>query len=484
MKIVPIQSKNSQSLYLDLSAKIEEQIINGDIRDGEKLPPVRKLAEQLEVSNATIISAYRYLENKGLVYTKRGSGTYTLPQNRKVLEDEACQESMPIYDNLYIPDDVINLAGSTPGLETFPVHQFKAALNHVLDRDGGNAFAYHESEGYEGLRSELVSFAQQSYNINGIDMHDILITSGAQQAIDLISKVLLKPDDTVLVENPSYIGAGSIFALRGAKILGVPMEHDGLNIDVLKHYVKRYHPRFLYTMPVYQSPTGISLSDEKRLELLDLAEKNDFYIIEEDMISELNLDDRRILPLKAFDNNQRVIYIKSFSKIFMPGLRTGFIIAQGRIAQDIINAKYITDISSSGLIQRSLCEFLQRGAWKEHLNDIRKIYTCRLNQAFSAILNWDIADLCINKPSGGFGFWIKLPQRIKDNELHNLCLSNGVLIAKGSTFYVSPMHGYDGYVRISYATAGEAELEKGLSVLEKCLKSILKRLTNKTTFYL
>ena len=481
MDIVSIQLQISpKALYLRLSDSLEEMVESGQIKDSERLPPIRKLASQLNLSISTVIAAYQYLENKGLVYSKKGSGTYVLPQNRIVMEDDVARDALPQYDNLYIPHDAINLAGSTPGSDMFPTEDFKVAINGVLDTEGGNAFTYQESEGYEGLRTELAIYVNDAFSTDRYRAEDILITSGAQQAIDLISKVLIRPNDVVLVENPSYIGAGSTFKSRGAKIIGVPMEEDGINLDVLKYYVQRYQPRFLYTIPVYHTPTGVCLSGEKRKELLQLADKHNFFILEEDINSDLNLEGEKILPLKSEDTYDRVIYVKSFSKIFMPGIRTGFMIAPRSISHDLANAKYITDISTSGLIQRSLCNYFQSGSWRDHLKTISKTYRERMEAAYASISSWESKGVSFKKPKGGFGFWLKLPEKIKDHEMHDLCLSNLVLVAKGSNFYISPMHGYDQYLRVSYATSGIGEIEAGLKIIENCLNILLERKTKRS----
>ncbi|MFZ5974820.1 MAG: PLP-dependent aminotransferase family protein [Bacillota bacterium] len=478
MKIVPIQLNGaSEPAYRALAASIAGAIKNGSIADGERLPPIRKLAKQLRVSNATVIAAYRYLEDNGMVYTKPGSGTYCLPQNRSADGTGA----MPDASRLFIPAGAVNLAGNTPGPDMFPAAEFKEAISRVLDTDGGNAFTYQDSEGFEGLRQELAKFAGECFSI-GCDAGDILITTGAQQAIDLVSKVLIRPNDVVLAENPSYMGARSTFALRGAKVIGVPVEKDGIRMDVLKHCAERYNPRFLYTMPVYQTPTGACMSAQKRLELLRLAEKHDFYILEEDLWSDLSLDEDRFLPLKAQDSQDRVIYIRSFSKIFMPGLRAGFVIAPQRIARDIISAKYITDISTSGLIQRALCIYLQSGAWREHVRRAAMLYKQRLELAYGSVSRWSETGITLDRPKGGFGLWVRLPEKIRDEELYEKCRHHNVLLSKGSTYYVFPMLGADSHIRISYAVASPDEMKNGLSVIEKCLKHLIALKTKNSVF--
>ena len=479
MKIVPIQLNiKIIPAYIQIAEMFQNMIRSGEIFDGERFPSVRKLAKELGVSNATVIAAYQYLEQNGLVYTKPGSGTYLLPADR-MMPEEAAQQPAP--DRTFIPDGCINLAGNTPGPEMFPANAFKEAINRVLDMDGGNAFTYQESGGSHELRREIVRYVNTCFSIQCTE-ETVLVTSGAQQALDLISKALLSANDVVLTENPTYRGAHSPFTLRGAKVLGVPVEPDGINMDILKHYIQRYRPRLVYTMPTFQMPTGVCMSAQKRTELLRLAEHYDFYVLEEDLLSDLSLDGHRPIPLRAEDTQERVIYIKSFSKIIMPGIRMGFMILPKRIIQAIIDVKYYTDISASGLIQRALGLYLQSGAWATHFEKMTSQYRERMETAAGMMFAWTNFGVSFQKPKGGFGIWIKLPEKFSDAEVFHRCLNHNVLINKGSSFYISPMHEYRRYIRISYAAPGIGEIEAGLKTVETSIRTLAAKKAKRAIF--
>ena len=485
LDIVSIQfDKSKTPLYRTLARGIEKQLQGSGAQGGERLPSVREMAGALGVNNSTVIAAYRFLEEKGDVYTKPGSGTYSLPRTIPLEQTDEPDSLFLEYaelssGKLACRENMINLAGNSPMAEVFPVEEFKSAVNQVLDSDRGYAFSYQESEGYRPLREILASFSREQYGI-GCRPDDILITSGAQQALDLVSKALIHPGDTVLSEMPSYIGGRSAFAMHGAKIIGVPVEQDGLHLDIAEYYAKRYKPRLLYTMPVYQTPTGVCLSPEKRERLLALAEKYDFYILEDDLFSDLNLSGERLYPIKRDDRAGRVIYIKSFSKLLMPGVRTGYIIVPRKLFEKLAAAKYATDISGSGFIQRALAIYFQNGCWSKNVLGLAETYRKQLRTALQIVSEWKKFGVHTAPVKGGFGLWLTLPDGVSDREIYYLCRERQVLIAPGSCFYLSPMAGFDRHIRISFAIADR--LEEGLRIAGECMKSAVNQISKHTIF--
>lgn len=291
---------------------------------------------------------------------------------------------------------------------------------------------------------------------------------------------MLRPGDTVIAEVPSYIGMHSVFSMHGAKILGVPVENDGLNLDIVEFYAKRYNPRLLYTMPTYQTPTGVCLSAEKRERLLSISEKCGFYIIEDDLFSDINLQGDRILPLKSRDDSGRVIYVKSFSKLLMPGIRTGYIVAPKVLFDKIAAVKYATDISGSGLIQRALAAYFKMGRWNKNIGQLSDVYKKRLRTALKITSEWKRLGVEFNDVKGGFGIWITLPEGLNDRKIYFLCKERQVLVAPGSLFYIKPMAGYDRHLKLSFASTDR--LEKGLSITGECIKSAVNKGSDSVIF--
>ncbi|HEX2938975.1 MAG TPA: PLP-dependent aminotransferase family protein [Ruminiclostridium sp.] len=483
--IVSIQfNKNEKPLYKSIAGAIEEQIKKNIIKSGSRLPPVRNLANQYGVNISTVVAAYRLLEENGLVYTKKGSGTYCMPSTAHP-KDNSTEEDVLFpndeYGNgkLVVSDDMINLAGNSPTAGVFPVGDFKNAVNEVLDTDGGYAFSYQESEGYRALREILCEFSKINYGIN-CSAEEILITSGAQQALDIISKAVIRQGDTVMAELPSYTGIKSVFAIHGAKMLGIPVQNDGIDLDITEYYAKNCKPKLIYSMPVYQTPTGVCLSKEKRRRLLELAEKYDFYIVEDDLFSDLNLTGERLLPLKQEDSADRVIYVKSFSKLMMPGIRAGYVIAPKRLFEKMKNAKYATDLSGSGFIQRALAVYFKNGCWNKNISDLVEYYRQRLDLTLKTINSFKRYGIRHAEVNGGFGVWLTLPDSVTDMDIYYKCRQKNVIIAPGSSFYLTPAAGFEHHLRLSFASSDR--LPEGLKIAGECIKSAVNEKSTHTIF--
>ncbi len=452
---IRLQRESTEPLHAQIASALAEAIDSGQLAPDTRLPSIRSLAALLEVNNVTIVTAYRNLEQLGYVWSKVGSGTFVRPA-----------PPAETTRQIYIPHNGINFASATPTPEIFPVADFQRLLNKVLDRDGGHAFGYQESQGWPPLRE-----AMQEYLIsNGIHtpVENIHIISGGQQGIDLAAKILANPGDTIFVEGPTYHGAIASFQSRGARIVAIPLEKDGPNLKELRQQLRRHKPRLFYVMPNFQNPTGYSYSTQKKQALLDLAREHQFFIVEDDYLSELSFDHTSRQPLKAMDSKDQVMYIKSFSKILMPGLRLGLTIAPAPLNHGIGAAKQFSDISSSGLLQRTLDLYLREKTWHQHIQAMQKFYSARCQAALKALAEYLPQEVRFTAPGGGLHLWLKLPQGITGDELYQQCLKEDVLITPGSFFAPSGL--YDQWIRLSYAAAGEDEIIKGVKIMGRILK--------------
>ena len=452
---IRLQRESTEPLHTQIASALAEAIDSGQLAPDTRLPSIRSLAALLEVNNVTIVTAYRNLEQLGYVWSKVGSGTFVRPA-----------PPAETTRQIYIPHNGINFASATPTPEIFPVADFQRLLNKVLDRDGGHAFGYQESQGWPPLRE-----AMQEYLIsNGIHtpVENIHIISGGQQGIDLAAKILANPGDTIFVEGPTYHGAIASFQSRGARIVAIPLEKDGPNLKELRQQLRRHKPRLFYVMPNFQNPTGYSYSTQKKQALLDLAREHQFFIVEDDYLSELSFDHTSRQPLKAMDSKDQVMYIKSFSKILMPGLRLGLTISPAPLNHGIGAAKQFSDISSSGLLQRTLDLYLREKTWHQHIQAMQKFYSARCQAALKALAEYLPQEVRFTAPGGGLHLWLKLPQGITGDELYQQCLKEDVLITPGSFFAPSGL--YDQWIRLSYAAAGEDEIIKGVKIMGRILK--------------
>jgi len=471
-KSIVLDRESHEHLYIQLFREIKKRIISGELKSNQKLPPIRKLANDLGVNNVTVVNAYRLLDEEAFVYKKVGSGTYISPHSDATsLIDNIGEnaERKKGRSAVRIDEKAINFASGTPNAELFPVAQFKEVINEVLDRDMGYAFGYQDSQGYIPLRESLVDYLKH-YHIR-TSIENIQIISGAQQGIDLVSKALLKHNDVVFVEAPTYTGAIATFKSRGAKIVEIPMDYDGMNIEYLNEALKKHRPKFIYTMPNFQNPTGYSYSEEKKQALMEIADQYRTLIIEDDYASELNFGDQPKQSLKSNDKDGSVIYIKSFSKILMPGLRLGFMIIPIRFSQKILMAKHTTDISTSGLTQRAFDLFIRKGMWEDQLKNMRDIYLKRYDQMIESVDTYFPDVVTCHTPDGGINFWFEIPDACEARTFYEEAANSGVAIVPGDLFYSGTFH--KNAFRLStaslYPDAIDIGIEKLGDVLKVCL---------------
>ncbi len=265
-----ILDKTNGSIYKQLYKQIKDKILNKELLEDEKLPTIRTLSTDLEVNNITIINAYKKLEEDGLVFKKVGSGCFVKKRS------------------INYKTDIMDLTGNDSNIDNFPLQDFKDSINYILNNDGVDGFKYEDSRGNFELKLSLAEYFKH-YNIN-TSPELIQIVSGGQQALDIISKSLLIFGETVFTETPTYRGAIDSFKSREARILEIDLEEDGLNIEELETKLQIRKPSLLYIMPFNQKPTGITYSLKKKKRLLELANRYNFYIIEDDIGSEIQLN--------------------------------------------------------------------------------------------------------------------------------------------------------------------------------------------------
>lgn len=443
--------------YLQIYNHVKRLICENKIKEYEKLPPIRTLAKLIGVNNTTIVKAYELLEKEGYVNKSMGSGTFATSIN---------QESSSTIQR---KEGIISFDTGNPSTEIFPIDDFKEAINMALTNEGSTIFEYDEGLGYEPLREKIAQYLH-SKDIN-TTKDNLQIISGAQQGIDIVCKGLINYSDVVYVEEPTYNGAIEVFKSRGAKIISIPMLDDGIDIGVLKLKLEKIKPKIIYTMPNFQNPTGISYSTYKKKKLIELAEKYDFYIVEDDFISDFKFNSLDNKPLKSYDDKNRVIYIKSFSKIFMPGLRIGIVEIPSELLKKVLWAKYSSDISTPGLIQKSMYYYMENFSWDEYLKCVENQYTQKYNVAKELIYNKLSDRLKIRNGSGGINFFIELPRGYLSHDLTEFLLGKGVSVLPGTCFFDNIID--DRFFRINIARASIQDIEKGISIISDNLDEFL-----------
>lgn len=453
--------------YIQISNHIKSLINNRIINDGEKLPSIRALAKLLGVNNITIVNCYKKLQSDGYAYQKIGSGTYA---KRREVAHSFKSEYIKIMKEVINQktNKVIDFTGETSKEVFFPIEEFKHIINKVLNRDGAAALTTLESLGYLELRKTINDVFWNSNE----DINDIMIVSGAQQGIDIAAKSIVNINDNVIVESPTYGGALSVFKWRRANIFEVPIGVNGLNLKLLEEIVRKNKVKCFYTMSYFHNPTGYSYCYDDKLKILQLAEKYDFYIIEDDYLSELIFDKDMVHePFRKLDTNDRVIYIKSFSKIFLPGIRLGYILYPKIFRENMQSSKINTDIATSTLMQRSLQLYISDGYFREHISKIRDIYIKRynlikeqLNDKLGKYIEYEDA-------KGGYNFYLNIKDnQIKSTDLFYKLIKKNVFITPGAVFYNNKEEGLNSF-RIGFSQVSEEDIINGVQVIKEVMEN-------------
>lgn len=451
--------------YIQISNHIKRLINAKMINDGEKLPPIRTLSELLTVNNITIVNCYKRLQNEGYAYQKMGSGTFA--KRREVVQRFKSEYTREIKNMINKDEDsIIDFTGESLKDIYFPIEEFKEVLNKVLDRDGAEALLIQETLGYSKLRDTINNvFWKEKLN-----SEEILILSGAQQGIDIASKAIVNINDNVMVEKPTYGGALSVFKWRRANIFEIPIDEGGIDIKLFEKILKKNKIKCFYAMSYFHNPTGVSYSKENKLKILDLAEKYDFYIIEDDYLSELIYDDSlKHEPFKVLDKNNRVVYIKSFSKIFLPGIRLGYMIFPSNFKEIMQSSKINTDIATSTLMQRTLELYIRDGYFKSHIDTLKKEYKKRYN-IMKELIKEELADYIYMKdPKGGLYFYLRLKDKnISSKELFYKLKEKRVFITPGVIFYKDLDEGIDSF-RLCFSQTNEKKIMEGICIIKEVI---------------
>lgn len=437
-------------------------ILNKELKDHEKLQPIRKLSEFIKVNNTTVVKAYELLENEGYIYKIVGSGTFVSSRDNN--------------ENIkFKKDGIIHFDNGNPSTDIFPIEDFKRAINIALNKEDSSMFEYEDSLGFEKLREKMVEYLKYSYIHT--NKENIQIISGAQQGIDIVCKGLINYSDVVFIEEPTYNGAIQVFKSRGAKVVSIPMLDDGIDIGILKLKLEKIKPKLMYIMPNFQNPTGISYSTYKKQKLIELAQAYDFYILEDDFISDFKFESKDNRPIRSYDDKNRVIYIKSFSKIFMPGLRIGIVEIPNELLDIILWAKHASDISTPGLIQKSMYYYLENFSLETYLKGVEKMYTKKYLFAKELISDKLCKKLKMKPLDGGMNFFLELPRGYSSNEFARYMLKKGVAILPGTYFFDNLIE--DRFFRINIANPSIQDLEKGISIISDNIDDFLETYKDK-----
>ncbi len=361
---------------------------------------------------------------------------------------------------------IIPFAAGNPDTAAFPVEDVRAIAAQILENDPITALQYGVTEGYAPLRTRVTEYMKTKHNI-GRDFDSLIITSGAQQVMDLATKALCNFGDTVICETPSFIGSLNCFRSYGVQLRGVPVEADGMNMEILEQKLKENkNVRFIYTIPNFQNPSGATMSLEKRKRLYALAKAYNVLILEDNPYGELRVKGEHLPSIKSFDEDGIVLYAGSFSKIFAPGVRVAYVIAPSPIVAKMTVGKQASDVHTPVLNQMLVERWMATTDFEAHIEKIRGIYRRKLN------LMCDLIDEKLGgfveyvRPEGGMFVWCKLPERVDMMDFCNKAVQNKVAVVPGSAFTVEDGETSD-CIRLNFTTPSDERIKEGMEIFGK-----------------
>ncbi len=365
---------------------------------------------------------------------------------------------------------MISFAGGLPAPETFPVNDLKQIVCEILVNDGPESLQYGTTEGDLLLRKMLV----ERHNRQGlkIGIENLIITSASQQALDLVARVFLNPGDYVICGLPSYLGGINVFKQYGAKLKGIPLDQDGMKTDELEESIIRLKKagekiKFIYVIPDFQNPSGITLTEERRLKIIDLAEKYDLLIVEDSPYREIRFEGKTQRLMNELDTTGRVITLCTFSKIFAPGFRVGWVIGDPVILDKLVMAKQTADLCTSSFVQKILARYMEKGLLDDNIKRTIEIYRQRRTCMIAFLKKYMPAGITWTEPQGGLFLFVTLPEQLDADEIFKKAIEKNVAFVAGSSFFCD--NSGHNTMRINFSFSNENEIEKGIKRLSEVI---------------
>jgi len=367
--------------------------------------------------------------------------------------------------------EIISFAGGLPAPDTFPIEQLKEITTEILDTDGAAALQYGATEGVTELRQILVDrYKKQGLNI---ELKNLTITTSSQQGLDLLAKVFINRGDKVIVGLPSYLGGLGAFNSYGSDLIGITLDDKGMRSDLLEKKLEELKlqgtkPKFIYVIPDFQNPAGITMPKSRRLEIIELAKKYDVLLVEDSPYREVRFDGEPQPTLFELDNSGQVILLGTFSKIFVPGFRIGWVIADDRIVDKFVTAKQSTDLCTPTLNQKIAYKYIQKGYFDQNLKKTIASYREKRDNMLKAFREYMPEGVTWIEPEGGLFLFLKLPEHMDAEKLFNKALENNVAFVLGSVFHCDGSG--KNTMRINFSYMSKDKTTEGVKRLAKAIK--------------
>lgn len=371
--------------------------------------------------------------------------------------------------------EIISFAGGLPAPEFFPIEELKKVDAEILEKEGMQAVQYGTTEGYLPLREKIAEHMKTAFGVD-CSAEELMITSGSQQGLSLLSQIFLNPDDVVLVESPTYLGAINAFTLQHPRFIEVPTDEQGIIPEALEKILQEHGKavRLMYVIPEFQNPTGITWTEERRKAFMKVVGAYDFPIIEDDPYGELRYDGEKMKALKSLDTKGQLIFLGSFSKIFMPGLRLAWMAASPEILDKAVKLKQAVDLQSSSFAQRQAYYYMKRYDINEHVRNLVQVYGKRRTLMCETMKQYFPQGITFTYPEGGLFTWVTLPEGMDATALMPKVLAEKVAYVPGGPFY--PHGGHRNHFRLNYSNMPEDRIVEGVKRLAAVLTEEMKNI--------
>jgi GntR family transcriptional regulator/MocR family aminotransferase len=462
-----------KQLSVEIYRQLRRAIIDGVLRPGELLPPSRELARRLSVSRTTVTVAYERLAGEGYVDSRVGAGTFVsflreaVPADVKKRRSTGVLRARPVWESVRLPVPLdppprFSFLTGRPDATLFPHQAWRRLITRELQSPAVSGGAYGDAAGHAGLRRAISRHIGISRGVES-SADDITVTNGTQQALDIIARVILEPGDVVAVEDPGYLPPTRLFRTLGARVVGVPVDREGLVVDALPR-----NARLIYVTPSHQYPLGVPMSLARRQALLKRAEQDNAAIVEDDYDSEFRFGGRPMEPLHTLDATGRVIYVGSFSKTMLPSLRLGFVVTPPSLSTAVHRAKYVTDWHTNMLVQAALARFIDDGDFARHVRKVGGVYRER-HATMVKILDRDFRNCLESIPSAAGMHITARSVGASVDEIKGIvrrAFGDGVAVHRLSQFVVDAKA--EAGLVLGYGAIATEDIAEGLRRLRRC----------------
>jgi DNA-binding transcriptional MocR family regulator len=485
LNLSDLQRDGEVSITQQLVDRVSAAIDSGELEPGAKLPPTRELAAEAGVNHLTAARVYRKLAELGYVTAQVGRGTfvrtlapagsashgddwqvYALPPDDISYSEQVLADSFSLAGR----EDVISLAVGWPAPTTYPTQELARIAAEVFEEVGGEALSYLPVEGLFDLREHYAARGRAFGWAEDAD--EIVITSGAQQAIALAARATLEPGDVALVESPTFIGMMTALRGTGARVIGVPVDENGIDVDALERLLARHEVKLVGLQSACQNPTGRSLSEQRRRRLAELAVERNFFILEDRVYADMHFNGELVRPVRELAP-AHVIYVNSLSKVVGGGLRSGWVAARGPVRERIAMLKLEADFHSPTLIQHMAARWLAMGAYDRHVASTIPFYRERRDALMAALERHLPGEYEADPPEGGHHVWVTLTRPLDERALYAEAARRGVAFTPGGA--VTAERRSQTSFRLSFSLLDPEQLDEGVRRLARAIREVRRR---------